>query len=353
MASVSRPCGRLLASAIAGAVLSTTALPAHAGDRPLIPAQCASDLSRVRSQFPDMDPGHYYLIVRHQGDPQTPEWLGQVANPVTWDVGTYTGFRPSSPVSNWQRGYYDLGPPIGSSAVQWQCDQVGFMLNTYAFTHTVELIGGGPNIVYEIKLPEPQPRAWAQPGSGLVFEVDLQLPWVYAEQLDPETGRGTAQVSLFYYAENAATGRIFAHVIGLFDSRAYGMGNGNEFLGHDTFYDFASTPLDNTTFSGGPPRYAKLGAGSARFQNQTGWSPKRRYRAEVSHEALQRILDDLRAQGGSETNPADFGVRSLGILIEAFPGNNNDHNVSFAGSFSGLKISTLDPALIFVDGLEP
>ena len=325
---------------------------AHSGERRLIGPECAHDLSRVRSQFPDMEPSKFYLIVRHHGDPGSAEWLGQIANPVSWPVSTYTGFSPPAPLTRWQRGYYDHGPPIGSSAVQWHCDNVGFLLNTYQFTHTKDVVGGGPNIVYEQIQPRPQPQPWTRPGSGLVIEFDLQLPWVYAVQLDPATGRGTGQVSLFYYAESAESGRIFAHVINLFDSRPYGMGNGGEFLGHDTFYDFASSPLDSVTAGGGTPRYLRLGAGSARFQAQSGWTQRRHFRAEIGWEHLQRVLDDLRARGNSETNPANFRLRSVGVLIEAFPGNNNDHNVSFAGSFAGFKVSSIDPLLVFQDGLE-
>lgn len=339
-------------SLLLGLFLVASAAPALAFDRPLIDPQCASDLSRLRSQFPDMDPGYFYLIVRHQGDPQSAEWLGQVTNPVTWDVGVYSGFRPSAPISNWQRGYYDLGPPAGSSAVQWQCDHVGFLLNTYQFTHTVPLVGGGPNIVYELKLPTPQPDMWTKLGSGLVIETDVKLPWVYAVQLDPATGRGTGQVSLFYYAESAVTGRIFAHVIGLFDSRPYGTGNGNEALGHDTFYDFASSPLNNTTFSGAATRYVRVGADSARFQNESGWTDTRHFRVEIGYEEAQRILADLQASFGSETNPSNFRLRSIGLLVEAFPGSNNDHNVSLGGSLSGFTVKTMDPELVFFSGME-
>lgn len=321
-------------------------------ERDLVLPECAADLSNLRSQFPDEEPGRYYLIVRHHGDPDTDEWRGQVANPVDWDVAYYTGFRPPAPISAWQRGFYNAGPPIGSSAVQWHCDRVGFVLNTYQFRHTVPLRGGGPNVVYQRWFGPTLPRPWQRDGDALALELDLVLPLVYAIEHDPASGRGTAQVSLFYYAEHVPSGRTFAHVLALFDSREPGQGNGDEFLSHDTFYDFASSPVADLTHSGRPPRYLRRGSGSAGFANQHGWTLPRRYRAEIGRAELARIVEDLTARGAPATQPEEYGLSGFGLLVEAFPGDDNDFNVSIGGSLSGLRVALLNPDLIQVDGFE-
>lgn len=328
-------------------------MPMLAGalERTLVAPECAQDLSNLHSQYPDEVPGRYCLIVRRHGDPGSAEWLGQIANPVTWDVGQYTGFRPPAPVSGWQCGYYDLGPPVGSSAVQWHCDRVGFLLNTYQFTHTVPLDGGGPDVAYERWLGEPLPRLWQRPSDRLSIEVDLLL-WVYALQHDPQTGRSTGQASLLCYARHVPSGRIFAHVLALFDTRAPGEGNGDEFIGHDTVYDFASSPAADLTASGQAPRYLRRGAGSASFANQQGWTAARRFRAEIGQAELAQVLQDLERQGLPAARPEDYGLCGVGLLVEAFPGSANDFNVSLGGRISALRVAFSNDLLLQADGFE-
>jgi hypothetical protein len=284
-------------------------------------------------------------MVRHHGDPETPEWFGQVANPVTWDVSVYSGFRPAAPLANWQRGYHDAGPPIGSSAVQLRCTQFGFMLNTYAFSHTQPVIGGGPNIAYERRF-DPTPPAWPDPDSRLRIEVEFRLPWLYDVDANFALSRGVAQVSFFYYLQHLHTGRIFAHVIGLFENRPLGMGNGIEFVGNDTFFDYVSSPLLPTQANGQPVRFVRPGTDSALMQTEEPFADLRRFAAEVDHDAMLSIIAalDLRGLGGQPARPEEFGLRNVGVLIEAFVGTNNDFNVSYAGSFDNFTVTRFGPA---------
>ena len=50
-----------------------------------------------------------YLRVQHIGDPGTAELAEEVAHPITWAVGDYTGFYPANPGA--QRGYRDAALP--------------------------------------------------------------------------------------------------------------------------------------------------------------------------------------------------------------------------------------------------
>jgi len=345
------------ASALAATALLASVTPdADAGGigrRVLLAPECATDLSRLHPQYPALRPGRFYLMVREHGDPGTPEWLGQVANPVTWDVGSYSGLRPPAPVGDWQRGYYDSGGAIGTSAVQWHCSDVGFLMNTYAFTRTVPVVGGGPHIAYEHKFL-PRPRVWTGDEAGLRIRLELRLPWVYTVGADHAGGRGVAQTSLFLYAEHRRSGRIFAHVIGLFDSRPFGVGNGFEFIAHDTEFDYASSPLLAQTRSGAAPRYLRIADGSAGYVTGAGWPELRRFEIEIDRAHVQALLDDMRDQAGTPADRAeDFGIHGVGVLVEAAIGYADGYDVSLGGSFRDLTLETVGRESIFDDGLEP
>lgn len=344
-------CGWLLAASLLG---SAALLPAAASTpwRPLVEPECIVDLARVQPQHPRREPNRFYLLVRNQGEPGSAEWLGQVANPVTWDVGQYSGFRPPLPYASWQRGYYDLGPPSGTSAVQLHCRQAGFMLNTYSYTRSSPIRGGGPNISYEHAFAH-RPRVWSGAGSALRLELELKLPWLYDPEADHAAGLGVAQVSLFYYAQQRATGRVFAHVIALFDSRPHGVGNGHEFVGHDTNLYFASSPLAEVDAGMNPVRFVQLGPGSATFRNRVTWPDAAYFSAEISREAIERALIELRASDpGTAVDPDGLALLSVGLLVEAFPGFGEQFRLSIAGSLADFRIASGPTESIFGDDFD-
>jgi hypothetical protein len=328
--------------------LGTTSL-AQAAPRPLVPPECITDIGRVQAQYPTREPNRYYLFVRELGDYQSEEWQNQVATPVTWDVSVYSGFRPPEPLADWQRGRYNDGPPSGTSAVQLHCTDVGFILNTYSFQHTVEPRGGGPHYAYEHVLGG-MPRIWQFEGSALHFSLDLRIPWVYTADADPSRGLGVGQVTLFYYAIDESDGRLFAHIIALFDTRPLGVGNGREFIGNDTYVDFASTPLADVDADGKPLRYLSRDPGSASYRNvhAFGHDAPLHFAATISRAQIQQMLGDL----GSSSSAQRLRLLSVGVLVEAAIGYNNDYNVSWAGSFSNLTVSTTALGDIFRGNFE-
>jgi hypothetical protein len=338
----------LLAGAAVLAIGSAAAL--HAAPRTLVAPECITDIERVQAQYPERQPNRYYLFVRELGDYQSEEWYNQVATPVTWDVSVYSGFRPPDPISAWQRGLYDLGPPIGSSAVQLHCTDVGFILNTYSFQHTVEPRGGGPHYAYEHVLGG-MPRVWQFDDSALHFSLDLRIPWVYTADADPARGLGVGQVTLFYYAIDETDGRLLAHIIGLFDTRPLGVGNGREFIGNDTYVDFASSPLADADADGQPLHYLSRDAGSASYRNEHafGHDAPLHFAATIGRAQMQKMLADL----GSSSTPDRLRLLSVGVLVEAAIGYDNDYNVSWAGSFSRLTVSTTGLGDIFRGNFEP
>jgi hypothetical protein len=321
----------------------------EAAPRPLVAPECITDIGRVQAQYPTREANRYYLFVRHLGDYRSEEWYNQVATPVTWDVSVYSGFRPPDPIADWQRGNYDDGPPSGTSAVQLHCTDVGFIMNTYSFQHTVEPRGGGPHYAYEHVLGG-MPRVWQFDDSALHFALDLRIPWVYTADADPSRGLGVGQVTLFYYAIDESEGRLFAHVIALFDTRPLGIGNGREFIGNDTYVDFASTPLADVDADGTPLRYLSRDPGSASYRNEHafGVDAPLHFAATVDRTHIQRMLDDL----GSSSTPDRLRLLSVGVLVEAAVGYDNDYDVSWAGSFSDLTVSTTALGDVFRGNFE-
>src|SRR5260221_7746 len=93
------------------------------------------------AETPPVPPNVTTVRVQLLGDPGSPELLGEVANPVTWDVGPLTGLHvPASA----RRGYRDAAPPVAASAFQLQCDAGGLLINSWKFPHEVPVVGGGP-----------------------------------------------------------------------------------------------------------------------------------------------------------------------------------------------------------------
>ena len=199
----------------------------------------------ITDQFLPKTYDKFTLITRHLGyncNKQTPpagvdcNEIYANKNPVTWDVGTLTGFQPPAPVSNWQLGYHNLGLPSGSSAFQMHDYDVGSFINTWSFNHTQPVIGGGPHTVYQINYSSPK-SPWRTPTSELTLQAHIQIPWVVTWK------GGVGQFSFFFYLKDIKSNIIFPYVLAIFDTRPAGVDNGKEFLSHDTFHPFVSTPI--------------------------------------------------------------------------------------------------------------
>ena len=276
------------------------------------------------------------IRVQHLGDPGSPELLGEVANPVTWDVGTLTGLHvpPSA-----QRGYRDAAPPVAASAFQLQCDAGGFLINSWTFPHDVPMVGGGPVASVRRDLTPGVPL-FNDASSTLIIEARVAVPWTISET--PPVGSAVSQVSLFYYAEDKNTLLRIAHVIGLFDNRPAGVeGSGVESLGNDTQVFFASSPLAPVDAAGAPVKYVTVSSGSGQMRLVQTWNDSTLFRAEVSYAQFRDMIAELRRRGATSisADPLDYRVRLFGVLGEVFPGAAPGHNVALAGSVTNLALS--------------
>lgn len=277
-----------------------------------------------------------HLRVSHWGDPGTAESVGAIERAVQWDVGALTGV-PSLGAA-FQRGHYDIGLPVATPAVQANCAQVGVLLNTYWFSHTEPVRGGGPQAAYGMKRAYPVP-VYQAPGEDLVVQGHLRLPFVHWSEAS-----AVGQVVFVYYmqplrcpvqfphaaicpAATAANGvPAFAHVIALYDSRdaADPGAPAVEARGYDSYTAFYSSPLRDADRDGRPLRYLARSpysrATAYRYQTWRDWGF---FRAHISRAQMALMIDEARrnvaAMAALSPDPADWGVVLAAALVEAMP----------------------------------
>jgi hypothetical protein len=311
-------------------------------------------ISTTQSVFEASDPAaalpsdRAIIRVGYWGDPGTPERIGAVANPVQWNVGLLSGVL-AAPTE--QRGYADFGPPVATSAVQARCGEAGVVLNSYQFSHTKPVAGGGPQMGFGEKRSLPMPlfssnrypqalsiRArikhpqhdWNEDGAVgqivLVYYLQpLRCPELFPNQLCPAASFGNRVPA-------------FAHVIGLYDSRPAdaATGVGNEHLLHDGFTTFFASPLAEMQADGTPVRLLQVHASSALATNaDVTWNEYRDFRADISRSRLQKMLNIFRSKAAAcpqftvddpaclvratPPNIEDWGIVLVSALVEVFP----------------------------------
>lgn len=281
-----------------------------------------------------------FMRVQHIGDPGSAELANEVANWVTWAVGDVTGFYPPDPASTGnQRGFRDLGPPTLASAFQLACDGAGFLINTFEFSHAAPLVGEGPSVSIA-RVPSSRPQVFRDARSLLTIAADIDLRHVAYQA--PHDGDGTAQLSFFYYIQDATSGAVFAHVIGLFDSRPPGVGGSLvEGLADDTHVAFFFSPLQPTDGAGAPVRYVRLGAASASARTQAAWKERVHFNAQVPYDVFSAMLARLKAGPlpAISPRPEDYRLTEFGVLGEVFPGTGSEHNVAIGAAVFDLRAS--------------
>ncbi|HEX3096693.1 MAG TPA: hypothetical protein VHQ02_03185 [Usitatibacter sp.] len=328
-------------------VLVSLALACRAADNPLarfttLSAPDCAGASNIIAEDADAPPNVTYIRVQHIGDPGTAELAGEVANPVTWDVGEVSGLHPRTPALS-QRGYRDVGLPEGTSAFQLECGAAGFLINSWQFSHASPLFGEGPSASIARDL-SPAPRAYPGPGWTLRIGGDVSVPWSLAQVAPVDAG--TAQVSFFYYVQDATSGVVFAHLAGLFDNRPGGVGgSGVESVGSDGVTAFVSSPLLATDAAGSPVQYLRPGVGSATMQLGATWPDRRAFRAEVPYASFRAMLQRLKSGPLPQISdrPEDYRVLFFGVLGEVFPETGDAHNISLAASVTSLALTQEPP----------
>jgi len=332
---------RNLHAAVA-ALCAALALDAAAVDNPLaryvtLSAPDCAGVGNLVAENAAAPVNETYIRVQHIGDPGTAELAGEVANPVTWDVGDVTGYHAAARTRS-QRGYRDVGLPDGASAFQLECGAAGFLVNSWQFSHRSPLFGEGPSASVARDL-SPAPRAFPGPGWTLRLQASVSVPWAYTEA--PPVDEGTAQVSFFYYVQDATSGVAFAHLAEMFDNRPAGVGGSAvESVGSDGVTAFVSSPMLAADATGAPVRYLEVAPGSATMELARTWADRRPFAAQVPYAKFRDLLVRLKSGPLPQISdrPEDYRVLLFGVLGEIFPGTGDAHNVSLGASVAGLAL---------------
>jgi hypothetical protein len=292
---------------------------------------------RLASQYAPIPPNQTWARVRHMGDVGTPQLEQQIANRVFSDRSNKTGLSvPVLPVLG--RGFYQRGfeddPARGTNVYQVVGRSFGWHVNTYQFSHELpiecppgfEVCGGGPNIAYS-RAFDPPLDPWRTPSSEFTLQVYLKLPQVH---YDPETPTA-GQVSFLYYLVHPETGYLIAGLINLFDTRPFEQ-VGFERVGSDGITAFVTSDLRDAQPDGTPYRYMNRSPFSSPGANRWRWEEEKFFRAHVSVEQLQAIIDDAGAPG----TPDEYRVLEASILIEVFPRITG--NLSLGGSLRNFEL---------------
>jgi FG-GAP-like repeat/FG-GAP repeat len=268
-------------------------------------------------------------VVAYWGDPGTDELNFQVSNPVTWSVDTLLNMpNPTKKLGYWNNGL------LGTSATVLKCNEAGFFLNTFQFTHAQPIRGGGPNGQLKKKVSFPQ-AIFTNMQSDLIIQGLIKHPFHHWNDIG-----ATGQISLYYYVQplrcpNYANGLCpaanitnnipaFAHLLGIFESR-YPNGY-DETSQNDTFTNFFSSPLVDQLPNGATPKYVKKSPYSFAYTggSESTWNEARFFRGEISYARMKAMINEVRAVNSTialqtSPDPTDWGIVLIGGLLETFP----------------------------------
>jgi hypothetical protein len=301
------------------------------------PPDCPSAADMV-AEFRPAPTDRTYLRIQHIGEPGSAEVLGEVANPVTWDVGEMTGLVVPHQA---QRGFRNDPPPVAASAFQLDCEGAGAYINTWEFSHRWPTTGGGPNASVARDFLEP--FAVFRDGASMVIEGTVRVP-VVKNQRRPIVDEGTAQVGFFYYAQDMRSGTVIAHLLGIFENRVRGVnGAGIEDWGWDGQVAFLMSPIAGETATGEPVRFLSWSPPNPAMQFEEPFAEPRLYRARITPQNFKAALGMLAAgpMHHISLDPADWRILSFGFLAEVFPGVGDEHNVALGTSVSGLALRSV------------
>lgn len=300
-------------------------------------------------------------MVSYLGDPDTYERHYAISLTQTWGLEHVVGVPGASHVL----GLYNEGLPVGSSGIAVSCHEAGFLINTYQFSHTTAVRGGGSGGSVSINPPR-LTTPYSATDSTMRIEGLVKHPFHHWNEADAST-----QIYLYYYLQPKYCGSApcplstqsngvptFAHVIALHESRTDG--TYNEVLAHDTFVSFFSSPLADLQANGQPVQYLRPAPGSAQMANRYDtWADYRYYAADISYTTMQGMIAKVKVENPSlfastSADPRDWSVVNVGAIVENTPAYRADcvknanplgcRNSSSAVAFSRVQALELKPA---------
>jgi hypothetical protein len=224
---------------------------------------------------------------------------------IPWNVSDYTGFAPSIPVENWQRGVNATLP--GSLAVQIQGNTVGMLINPASASTATGTIYA---TVIHYDWPDTDNiRPWAGATSELWFSFEAQVP------VGVPAMNGAVYAGPNLMIHDTISGKRFWYGPMMYDNRGL--------FSEQVFKDGCSTCTGLAiarTFYGSGTQYAHLGANSGVSTGAT-WRGFRYYEFRVSRSELLNIVNSVRSTfpqvyGTLSTDPANYKIVHFNINPE-------------------------------------
>lgn len=289
--------------------------------------------------------GRFYAIARYLSTDST-------SYPTDYDFGRFpddypvpdlrgvalTGLSIAGDRARWQRASLPDASADTSSALQLFCDDFGSYINTWTFPYRT-LVGEGPHAVFAYDFPESQrpPVYDDDADSDAVIEADIEIPWlaIFVDDAAPPPVAPLGQVSLFFYVRDRATGKPFAVLIEIFDSRFVPATAPASSAMHDTEVPFLSIPLSPVSPFATPSPKSGYFTGAP-------WSGLRTFSARISREEFRRGIAAINALcarhrdfafcaplGATEdayaSDVASYEVTSFGLIHELFGVDDRNH----------------------------
>jgi len=242
--------------------------------------------------------------------------------------------------SSWQRARRADADLDNSSAFQMHCFDAASYINTWTFPYRA-VSGGGAHAIYGYSFNgTTQPAIFdADPGTDFVLQASLEIPLVVTFP-DPSLAQPepVGQVAVFAYFRDRFTGKTFALLLGVFDSRSATVATYTPAVAHDGATPFVSVPFGGAV-------YATTPAVSARFTG-TPWQGLRFFRAHVTQDNFRRALADINAYCRAHllarycdrdpfiltaysSDVSDYEITDCGVIHEIFR-DGPDSNISMA-----------------------
>ena len=238
--------------------------------------------------------------------------INATSQPITWNVGDFTGLYVPEPKENYQRGINNSW--YGSTAVQMYGTSAGVQVHTYsAPEHSSSNLANG-QIAYRW-LDSDDVRVWTEPTSIMKMGFYLQVPKVYVE------GGAVAYSNVILGFKDTVSGGQLWFIVNIYDIR--GSSAFFEWVGWDSGTNMPMV----ATYLGGGTRFAYISEKSNLSTGET-WAQWRYFEFLVNRNnftnAVQAINENYTLS--LSTNPSDYIIELLTIQAEIYwPEGSNGH----------------------------
>jgi hypothetical protein len=276
----------------------------------------------------------FMLVVRHMGD-------DALDVPTDIDFGALdavplTNLHVPVPRASWQRAR-TAGDANFTSAFQLHCADAGLFINAWRFAPE-ELIDEGPHAAYGFVFSDPPPAFDGNPGTDLVIQAELEVPWVYK----PE-GAGIALTYFQIRFYDTTTGRFLQMTMLLHDTDGVDFVPYADYARNDSL--FVATPAITTPVVTRSPYSATPSA--------EAWTGLRFFRSQITPANFRAAIGlansfcagraevpDCTILPGAATPlslaPEDYRIAEFALITELFNADTDRNGMSI-----GLHVRAL------------